>query len=284
VGGLVSRLGWTLEDLATSSNAIRLQQASLGRWAADALPKDARIGVNDTGAIAYFSNRKTFDVCGLTTPGEARYWVAGAGSRFEHYERLGPTRLPTHFVVYTNWFAIPTLLGDFQTQRSVPGATILGGETMVAHVASYDLLGTGSRPQLDEPCEVLDEVDVADLESESAHDYDLLHANSTLNLVVEQDGIADGGRSERQTERFMMTIAPGGRIVSRVRGGDDVTLEISVGGMLGDLRRLRNGGWQEVAWTFPRDFYSGRHRIRIQAREGTFTALHHWSLKPCAKK
>jgi hypothetical protein len=34
VGGLVSRLGWTLEDLAGSSNAIRLQQASLGHWAA----------------------------------------------------------------------------------------------------------------------------------------------------------------------------------------------------------------------------------------------------------
>ncbi|HVR18904.1 MAG TPA: hypothetical protein VMS65_04395, partial [Polyangiaceae bacterium] len=118
VGGLVSRLGWTLEDLATSANAIRLQQASLGRWANAALPKDALIGVNDTGAIAYFSERRTFDVCGLTTAGEARYWVAGAGSRFEHYERLGKSRLPTHFIVYPNWFAIPSLLGEYQTERS----------------------------------------------------------------------------------------------------------------------------------------------------------------------
>ena len=69
--------------------------------------------MNDTGAIAYLSNRRTFDVCGLTTAGEARYWVAGAGSRFEHYERLGARRLPTHFIVYPNWFAIPALLGDY---------------------------------------------------------------------------------------------------------------------------------------------------------------------------
>jgi hypothetical protein len=247
VGGLVSRLGWTLEDLGTSANAIRMQQASLGRWAAEALPKDARIGVNDTGAIAYFSNRRTFDVCGLTTPGEARYWVAGAGSRFEHYERLGASRLPTHFVVYSNWFAIPALLGDYQTERSVPGATILGGETMVAHVASYRTLGTGARPELEVPCELLDEVDVADLESEATHGYDLLYASSSLNLVVEEDGVADGGRSERQTERFTMSILAGGRIVSRVFGGRS-----------GVARHFRGGRVGRYALGAERRFSGGR--------------------------
>ena len=34
---------------------------------------------------------------GLTTAGEAKHWVAGAGSRFEHYERLDPQQLPTHW-------------------------------------------------------------------------------------------------------------------------------------------------------------------------------------------
>jgi hypothetical protein len=281
VGGLVSRLGWTLEDLATSSNAIRQQQASLGRWAAETLPKDARLGVNDTGAIAYFSNRQTFDVCGLTTPGEARYWVAGAGSRFEHYERLGPSRLPTHFLVYTNWFAIPTLLGDYQTQRSVPGATILGGETMVAHVASYRALGTGALPRLGAEC-VIDEVDVADLESEAAHDYHLSHASSSLNLVLEQDGAADGGRSERHTERFKLSIVPGGRIVSRLRPETAELVEAFVIGVRGPLHRLRSGGWEEVVWDLPDEFFTGRFEVEIRARSGTFTALHHWSLKPCA--
>ena len=70
-------------------------------------PADARIGLNDTGAIAYFSERQTFDIVGLTTAGEARYWVAGSASRFEHYERLAQAgKLPTHFIVYPDWMGL----------------------------------------------------------------------------------------------------------------------------------------------------------------------------------
>ena len=39
-------------------------KSALGRWAKDALPEDARIGLNDTGAIAYFGDRRTFDIVG----------------------------------------------------------------------------------------------------------------------------------------------------------------------------------------------------------------------------
>jgi hypothetical protein len=281
VGGLVSRLGWTLEDLGASANAIRLQQASLGRWAAAALPKDAVIGVNDTGAIAYFSNRRTFDVCGLTTAGEARYWVAGAGSRFEHYERLGIRRLPTHFIVYTAWFAIPELLGEYRTQRSVPGATILGGETMVAHVASYRALGTGALPRLDEPCRVHDEVDVADLESEASHDYELLGGTSATNVVLERDGAADGGRSERTLDRFVISLVPGGRFVTRVEADDADAVELFVGAETLGRLPLSNGGWQELRWTIPVRIPEGRRKIELRAHGGTITTLHHWVLETC---
>ena len=101
-GSLLGNFKWTSTDLAKSAAAIDGQQVKLGRWASENLPKEAIIGVSDTGAIAYFSNRPTFDVIGLTTQGEAPYWVAGAGSRFEHYERLhaeSPERFPTHFIV-----------------------------------------------------------------------------------------------------------------------------------------------------------------------------------------
>ncbi|HKQ71814.1 MAG TPA: hypothetical protein VJT73_20865, partial [Polyangiaceae bacterium] len=105
-GALASKLGWTVDDLAGSASAIDRQQVALGKWARAALESGARIGVNDTGAISYLSGKRTFDVVGLTTPGEAPYWVAGAGSRFEHYERVlrtSPERLPTHFIVYPHW-------------------------------------------------------------------------------------------------------------------------------------------------------------------------------------
>jgi hypothetical protein len=282
LGGLVSRLGWTLEDLATSSNAIRLQQASLGRWANAALPEDAVLGVNDTGAIAYFSRHRTFDVCGLTTAGEARYWVAGAGSRFEHYERLGARQLPTHFVVYPNWFAIPALLGDYRTERSVPGATILGGETMVAHVASYRALGTGALPRLGAACRVHDEVDVADLESEAGHDYELLGGTSTTNLVVEHDGVVDGGRSERALERFAMSLPPGGRFATRVQAEGASALELVAGTLTIGRLPLRIGAWQEVFFDLPTDLRPGRVPVELRALGGRITSLHHWALESCA--
>ena len=110
-GALATKLPWTVRDLAQSASAIDRQQVTLGRWVSDNLPADALVGVNDTGAIAYLGGRRTFDVVGLTTEGEARYWVAGAGSRFEHYETMPRERLPTHFVVYPQWMSCPPVLG-----------------------------------------------------------------------------------------------------------------------------------------------------------------------------
>ncbi|HEY0462741.1 MAG TPA: hypothetical protein VGC79_00970, partial [Polyangiaceae bacterium] len=121
---LLNKFPFALADLAESAHAISAQHVELGQWAAKALPASARIGVNDTGAIAYFSGRQVFDIVGLTTTGEARYWSAGAGSRFEHYERLPREVLPTVFVVYPPWFGLPALLGPCLTERTVI-ATIL---------------------------------------------------------------------------------------------------------------------------------------------------------------
>ena len=178
-GALVGNLKWTLSDLSKSSAAIDLQQVALGRWARENLPQDAIIGVNDTGAIAYFSERTTFDVCGLTTQGEAKYWVAGSGSRFEHYERLyaaTPERFPTHFIVYPQWMQCEPVLGKRLHEASVYDQTILGGVTMVVYEARVDLLGSGARPiQLPLTGDLIDEVDVADLESENQHAYEIEH-------------------------------------------------------------------------------------------------------------
>ena len=112
----------------------------------------ARVGVNDTGAIAYFGERKTFDVVGLTTEAEAKYWIAGAASRLEHYERLtrtSPEKLPTHFIVYPEWMGLPMVLGEALHVAVVTDSTILGGQTMRAYLADWSNLGSG-RDALDE--------------------------------------------------------------------------------------------------------------------------------------
>lgn len=280
IGGFVSHLPWTLDDLGTSANAIRAQQGELGKWARTALPASAVIGVNDTGAIAYFSGHRTFDVVGLTTRGESRYWVAGAGSRFEHYERLERSRLPTHFIVYPEWFALPPLLGAYQTQRSVQGATILGGETMRAHVADYTALGSAARPLRPElaDCAPADELDVADLESEAAHAYELLGASSAENVALEQNGAVDGARRNRTRDRFELDLRPGGRLVLRAEGEGEVVVR-AAGTELG-REPLESGTWSEIAFAVPRERQSGRTRIEVEFPTAAAATLHYWSCRP----
>ena len=57
-GDARDKLDGVLDDVAQSASGIDRQQVALGRWAKANLPADARIGVNDTGAIAYFGEQK----------------------------------------------------------------------------------------------------------------------------------------------------------------------------------------------------------------------------------
>ena len=285
VGAFASQLSRSIDDLAESADAIRQQQTSLGRWARDALPKDALIGVNDTGAIAYFSGRRSFDVVGLTTKSEPRYWAAGAGSRFEHYERMPRAELPTHFIVYPEWAALPPLMGAELTSRTV-NATILGGRTMVAHLADYETLGSAEEPLGEARGEVVDRLDVADLESEASHGYALFWATQAENRVHEswlgERRRADGGRAGRTLDRFMLTLRPGGRLVARLLADGPQELELWLDGKkAGALSLGGDADWQEVARELPADTPQGPVRVEVAAAKGrSFTSLHYFSLAP----
>ncbi|WP_437336201.1 hypothetical protein [Sorangium sp. So ce394] len=295
-GALAARLPWAIHDLANSARAIDRQQVWLGRWAAQHLPEDARIGVNDTGALAYFSGRRTFDVVGLTTEGEARYWVAGAGSRFEHYEKLPPERRPTHFIVYPHWMACAPVLGRELVDATVEDQAILGGTTMIAYEARWDLLGSGALPVRSAPGErILDEVDVSDLESEAAHGYALEPLADQRNVAValaapESDApgevdraraeIADGGRYYRAADRFVVHVAAPpaeARLVMRVASDDGAELAISVAGEEAGTVEVPAGTWVERAVALPAARLAGATPIAITLRRGAgFHAFHYW--------
>lgn len=274
IGAFAAKLSFAIDDLAESAWAIREQQTSLGRWARSHLPEDAIIGLNDTGAIAYFSGRRTFDVVGLTTPHEAEHWVAGAGSRFEHYERLPRSSLPTHFIVYPEWFALDQLLGPWMTERRVR-ASILGGEVMVAHRADYSLLSRGEQPLIEQNARLLDRLDVSDLVSEREHSYQLFDATSAENRVFQHRDRLDAGRAGRRVDRFRLRVEPGGTFMLRayaiertplvVKFGDQTTVHADV-----------DGFWQEAALRVPGDVASGTVWVEVRAAAAVST-LHYWS-------
>ncbi|WP_437532117.1 hypothetical protein WME79_04000 [Sorangium sp. So ce726] len=295
-GALASRLPWAINDLANSARAIDRQQVWLGRWAAQHLPEDATIGVNDTGALAYFSGRRTFDVVGLTTEGEARYWVAGAGSRFEHYEKLPPERRPTHFIVYPHWMACAPVLGRELVDATVEDQAILGGTTMIAYEARWDLLGSGALPVRSVPGErILDELDVSDLESEAAHAYALDPLADQRNMAIAlaapessapgeldpaRPALADGGRYHRTADRFVAHLAAPpaeARLVLRVASDDGAELAVSVAGEAIGSVDVPRGPWVERALPLPAARLSTPAPIAIALRRGAgFHAFHYW--------
>jgi hypothetical protein len=268
----------SVADLAQSAAAISAQQVSLGHWTAEHLPQNALLGVNDAGAIAFYSGRRTFDIVGLTTRGEARYWVAGAGSRFEHYERLPRAALPTHFIVYPEWFGIPSLLGACLTERRVQGATILGGPSMVACQADYSSLGSGAKPLVDYGGRHgVDELDIADLESEAAHDYELARASAQDDFVEARAGRFDGGRGRRRREDFRLLLEPGGLLVVRFSAALPTQATLLVAGRAVAQLPLEAGSFQEIAVPLPPGVPSGPARVTLQSNE-PLTLLHYWSL------
>lgn len=281
------RLPTAVKDLANSARAIQKQQVLLGHWAKDALPKEARVGVNDTGAIAYFGARPTFDICGLTTEGEARYWNAGAGSRWEHYEKLPRERRPTHFIVYPGWMSCPICLGKKLTEATVEDQSILGGVTMAAHEARWDLLGTGALPaQPPEGSALVDEVDVSDLESEAAHGYVVGHNGDGDDHPRAADiggrTLADAGRARRTRDRFRAQIPAGRRARLFIRALPDALAELDVtlgGRPAGTVALATEEGWAEPSVAVP-EGVSGEVEVTVAARPSTaapvFSAYHYW--------
>jgi hypothetical protein len=282
----------SLQDVADSASGIERQQVALGRWAKANLPEGARIGVNDTGAIGYLSDRHTFDIVGLTTKDEGRYWVAGAASRFEHYERLHAQivpALPTHYIVYPEWMACDAVLGPWLHEATVLDATILGGRTMRVYEADDSLLGTGELPWTPS-LDVYDALDVADLESEAAHHYELLGARDGEEVIAvepapgDSDGkkVADGGRTNRAGERFSVDIPAATPSLGTVRllstGATRVQV-LSDGANVAELQPEERT-WGEYAFLLAK---TGRQTIELRADGGTMTVFHYWFSRATAR-
>jgi arabinofuranosyltransferase len=86
------RYGWAVQN-------INAMQVHLGRWVDGHVPRNARLAVNDIGAIAYFSRREIIDLMGLVTPEVIPY----------HRRRHGVVDFirqtcPDYVIVFPSWF------------------------------------------------------------------------------------------------------------------------------------------------------------------------------------
>jgi arabinofuranosyltransferase len=95
---------WTLapaaQRYAWGVQNIEAMQVNIGRWVEANTPPDARLAVNDIGAIAYISRREIVDLMGLVTPEILPYRRQGE----EGVIRFVGEVCPAYVIIFPTWF------------------------------------------------------------------------------------------------------------------------------------------------------------------------------------
>src|SRR5690606_2074063 len=158
----------------------------------------------------------------------------------------------------------------------------LGGARMIAAVADYTTLGTGTRPRLATPGgTVVDSLDVADLVSEAAHSYRLFDARQQTNTIVSFRGWVDGARMQRTRERFELDLTGAKSLVGRFSADRGMLVSVSIDGRAAGELSLTEAVWQEPTLELPGWAQKGRRVVELVASGGgTFGAMHYWATKP----
>jgi len=234
--------GWATTYAANASD-IRYQHIEMARVVNQRVPADALLGLNDVGAIAYFTDRPVFDVIGLTTNGVAEWSRHGEGTLWEMLERT--PRRPDYLAVYPYWLRSFHQTGTWRKLDSVrlKELSIAGEVQMDLLRPDWSLAGSGDRmrsapaPGL---ARVADVVDVADLVSERQHAYRPLPrtdgvylGNNVVRALYESgDDVMDGGRLALGVERMTVRVTPGAPllIVRRSHSREPFRVRVRVNG------------------------------------------------------
>ena len=264
-----------------ASLQVKEQQVSVGYWIRENLPSGARVGINDAGAIRYYGGHPTVDLIGLTTNGLALPSRNGPGSLYEALEEMPEEKRPDYFAVYPDWFSAFYASGVFGEEiarfslSSRPEvAGIVGGSEVVVFRADWGLARSGENFRGGGT--VKDALDIADLESEREHDYEMrmpligLEPTNILTREHSPDGevVLDGGRGVPGGEEFTITGLSRDRPFSVVMRTTSTPFTLQVyadGEYVGEWSFQPSGsGWQETTFTIPAEFVrSGSLRLRL---------------------
>ncbi len=251
-----------------------------------ALAEDARVMVNDAGAIPYVSGRRAVDALGLGGYRRlpfAQAAVYGEAATIELVERLPPSERPTHLAVYPHWFgALSKGFGREIDRVTISDNVICAGPTKVIYEADWSVLGRAPAARDD----VVDELDVADVVSEGEHAYRAPlpegHASFDVRLDAHGESRFDGGREipEGKSESFAIVNSGGGRgrVVVRIdaRAGD-IEMRTKNGTTTLTPGPVVDGAWREATGAIEGMVVGDR--IELTAARGSYRDYHVWILR-----
>ena len=144
---------WTA--LGENTMDIYNQHVQMGRWIARNLPPDARLALNDIGAMKYYGDRYVYDLIGLGTNATAGTRQAGDGATFEWLRHLPPDRRPDYFIIHRGWFPDLAPLPGFLTpiySITLPHGTIV--EPLLAvYTPDWTVIAGSDTPALGPPAD-----------------------------------------------------------------------------------------------------------------------------------
>jgi len=289
------------------------QQVKTGRWIGRNLPRSAIVGMNDAGAIAYYGDRSTVDMLGLTSENFAKAYRSGIGCMFERLRRLPPTRRPNYFAIYPEWFPYlqsSGVLGAEIFRAHLSYNTICGEDDKVVYPAEWIDVTPADSVVLPHPeirgKTLRDTFDLAWLEDEKRHDwtpygyeYDSKrsdwkdHASVLLRDVLRQYSYADrptrpvtdAGRKVFGWDRFRVGVVPGkdAVLIMRTDAWYANRLTVTVDGAAAGVWNVARS---DTVWIEPSFLIQGgllrRERPMIELRRqdpkdgGDFAPFHYW--------
>jgi hypothetical protein len=269
---------WALRS-AQQGAGIREAVLSPAQWLRAHTPLDARIGVNDVGATAYFSDRGVVDLVGLTTNGLAIPSAEGTGALYEALARMPADERPTYFSVFPSFVDVDfeamsaagvlskKPLTTFKTRSPVRDVALGGvcqsnGGCVETDVwgTNWSVIGSGDRPETPVPGRIVDRVNVGDLVDEAAHGYGVdralvgMKATTVLRGKDGPDGrrLVDSGRQIVGGEHFRLRgLTPGVPVTltARVEAREPLVDRNTQAGVVAVGVNGRGVG----DWTFPTD-------------------------------
>ena len=286
-GTLAVRLEWVIDDAAQSASGIDRQQVALGRWADGALPRDARIGVNDTGrsptsaterpSTWSVSRRRAKDATGWRAPAHGSSTTSACVCRRRRRCRHTSSSTRSGWGA-TRCSAKRSTRPSSPTRRSSAGRSCARTRRATSTSVRANCRGPSTAV-------ISDTLDVADLESEAEHRYELLGAHDGEQVAEEAnapDGhiVVDGGRTQRSRERFVAKLSRGVKTIAlgRVQASSEVSeLEVRVGDRVVGKAKVEPGPWTEVAVVIPGDaITSDAMTIEVTATGSAYTSFHWW--------
>jgi hypothetical protein len=297
---LCSLLGLPVWAATTGGNSLQIkeQQVSVGYWIRENLPPGASVGVNDAGAMRYYGGHRTVDLIGLTTNGLALPTRNGVGSLYETLEKMPEEKRPDYFAIYPTWFpgfdasgVLDQEIARFAISDRPEVAGIVGGSEVVVFRADWSLAQSGEAFQGEGS--VKDTLDIADLGSETEHDYEMhmpligLEPANFLTRERSPDGemVVDGGRGLPGAEEFTIRGLSRNRPVEVVMRTTSAPFALQVqadGRYVGEWDFQPSGSrWQQATFTIPAESVrSGSLRVRLSPPEDapleTHTAYYYW--------